>query len=73
MVSTARTGVREGWVALFHSRTLQVSFCNIGTQITGSCACIVMEFFNLNKKTIAKKENISSFPLGKIKHVKEIS
>ena len=32
-----------------------------------------MGFFNLNKKTMAKKEDISSFSLAKIQYLRELT
>ena len=51
---------QRGRPALYCSRTLQVPV-------------LWWDFFNLNKKAIAKKENISSFLLAKIKYVRELS
>ena len=55
----------EGRVALFYRKTMQVSSWKIRTKITGSCPCIVLALFELERENNSEKKN-SSFLIAKM-------
>ena len=59
----------EGWVALFHSKALQVFFWNIEIYITGSCVCIVLVLFKFERDNGSEKRKISSFLIAKVNEI----
>ena len=67
IISTALTETGGGGaIALFYRKTLQVCFWKITILITGSCACIVLVLFSLERESGSEKRNIFLFLIAKI-------